>query len=245
MNNRIFSKAKGNFMELGSFKLWAQYDGLLYLDEEFNLEIYGYMTNTETRKINFSGKGTAYGIVESGEVIVANQNEIRFRINTYQWFCLVDLNSIELSPHSKICVIMKRDFLGVNSMGGPLENQGRLKYIDGCTDSLLVFPPTLGDPCLNHLHFPPGILQTSHTHPSCRTGIVLKGQGECITPFSETVLNPGTIFYLPKNAYHNFKTNKDILDVAAFHPDSDWGPTHEEHPMINRTWVNNKKISNV
>jgi hypothetical protein len=27
------------------------------------------------------------------------------------------------------------------------------------------------------------------------------------------------------------------LRVIAYHPDSDFGPTHEDHPMINRTMV--------
>jgi hypothetical protein len=28
------------------------------------------------------------------------------------------------------------------------------------------------------------------------------------------------------------------MDVIAFHPDSDFGPEDENHPMINRTIVN-------
>jgi hypothetical protein len=27
------------------------------------------------------------------------------------------------------------------------------------------------------------------------------------------------------------------MDVIAFHPDSDWGPTDEKHPMLNRTYL--------
>ena len=27
------------------------------------------------------------------------------------------------------------------------------------------------------------------------------------------------------------------MDVVAFHPDSDWGPTDAAHPMLNRTYV--------
>ena len=33
------------------------------------------------------------------------------------------------------------------------------------------------------------------------------------------------------------------MDVIAFHPDSDFGPTDIEHPMINRTIVNGVKAS--
>ena len=36
-------------------------------------------------------------------------------------------------------------------------------------DTLLLAPPKLTDPCLNLLHFPPGITQTAHSHPSLRS----------------------------------------------------------------------------
>ena len=34
------------------------------------------------------------------------------------------------------------------------------------------------------------------------------------------------------------------MDVIAYHPDSDWGPTDVEHPMVNRTLVEGKKVDN-
>ena len=34
------------------------------------------------------------------------------------------------------------------------------------------------------------------------------------------------------------------MDVIAYHPDSDWGPTDETHPMVNRTFVEGQKIDN-
>ena len=45
-------------------------------------------------------------------------------------------------------------------VGGPIEAMGRLRYIDGCTDSLLIPPWRRGEACLNHLHIPPGVEQT-------------------------------------------------------------------------------------
>ena len=29
---------------------------------------------------------------------------------------------------------------------------------------------------------------------------------------------------------------EELGAVLAYHPDSDCGPTHEDHPMLNRTW---------
>jgi mannose-6-phosphate isomerase-like protein (cupin superfamily) len=135
-------------------------------------------------------------------------------------------------------VVVTRDaFRGVFMLGGPLEPEGRLRYIDGCTDSLLVPPVMLGDPCLNALYFPPAIDQTEHTHPSARVGVVASGRGECVTPERTFPLSPGLAFVIPAGARHRFRTGDEAMVVVAYHPDSDTGPTHESHPMINRTIV--------
>jgi hypothetical protein len=138
-------------------------------------------------------------------------------------------------------------------IGGVVEEKGRLKYIDGCTDSLLIPPVKKGDPCLNHLHFPDTIIQTPHTHPSHRIGIVIRGEGECDTPFGKLPLVEGCIFVIKEYngeemskgldggiyeaGTHKFNTYHSSMDVIAFHPDSDFGPEDEFHPMINRTIV--------
>lgn len=132
---------------------------------------------------------------------------------------------------------------GMFSVGGPIEPIGRLKYIDGCTDSILVPPVKKGDPCLNHLHFPIGISQTMHTHPEIRLGIVAKGYGKCVTDHGEYDLVPGLTFAIMPNGRHCFKTGKHTMDVIAFHPTSDIGPTDEAHPMINRTMVDGVSAS--
>jgi hypothetical protein len=145
-------------------------------------------------------------------------------------------------------------------LGGPIEREGRLKYIDGCTDSLLIAPWKFGEPCLNHLHFPANIVQTMHTHPSIRIGLVAKGSGLCVTPFGNIPLQQGMLFaILPENGHqvkgldghfhdegeHCFSTFDGEMDVIAFHPDSDYGPKDEEHPMINRTIVNGTSAKNI
>jgi hypothetical protein len=137
---------------------------------------------------------------------------------------------------------------------GEIEKEGRLKYIDGCTDSLLIPPVKMGNPCFNHLHFPSEIDQTPHTHPSHRIGIVAKGNGLCKTPFGNVELKEGMIFIIKEwdnesyskgidgktypNGTHSFQTFEEEMDVIAFHPDSDFGATDIDHPMINRTIVN-------
>jgi hypothetical protein len=36
---------------------------------------------------------------------------------------------------------------------------------------------------------------------------------------------------------HGFETRDESMTLTVFHPDSDCGPTHENHPMIRRTMV--------
>ena len=123
-------------------------------------------------------------------------------------------------------------------VGGPVEDRGRLKYIDGCSDSLLISPPLKGDPCFNLLHFPAGIDQTRHTHPTIRAGLIHKGSGVCHTQSSTEPLTPGKMFILYPDAIHAFSTlETEGMSLTVFHPDTDFGPTHEEHPMLNRTIV--------
>lgn len=149
------------------------------------------------------------------------------------------------------------NFRAMTTIGGTVEDEGRLKYIDGCTDSLLIPPVKMGDPCFNHLSFPKNIDQTQHTHPSHRIGIVANGNGRCITPFGILPLVKGMIFVIKEwdkktynkgldgkdypNGQHSFETTDEGMNVIAFHPDSDFGATDINHPMINRTLVKNEK----
>lgn len=149
-------------------------------------------------------------------------------------------------------VIHQQRYKGLQQIGGQVERYGRLRYIDGCTDTLLVPPVKKGDPCLNYLHFPSGTSQTPHTHPSDRIGMVVRGKGYCVTPFGTMPLWAGQVFVIHaatgarvynrdhvegEVGLHAFKTDYDELGVVAFHPDSDWGATDDDHPMLNRTYV--------
>jgi hypothetical protein len=130
----------------------------------------------------------------------------------------------------------------VPSQIGWVEQQGRLSYIDGCSDSLLVYPARLGDSSLNLLYFPPGIDQTFHRHPSIRIGCVIDGHG--ISEHGEqgnanwvTRLDSGVAFSLLEHERHRFCTRDSSMTIIAFHPDGDWGPTDHNHTMLNRTYL--------
>jgi hypothetical protein len=50
-------------------------------------------------------------------------------------------------------------------------------------------------------------------------------------------LTPGTVFSMTPGSVHKFRTTTQSMDVVAWHPDSDTGPSDEDHPMLNRTIV--------
>ena len=210
-----------------------------------------------------------YGYVYGGNLKIRQSHYPEISLIDGQYFSVTgkfDINSYESSNLVVIEVLHTKGIYPENkyrampTFGGPIEDEGRLKYIDGCTDSLLISPVKKGDPCFNHLHFPNDIVQTQHTHPSHRIGIVADGHGVCVTPFGNLPLVKGMIFVIKEwtkemeeagvgyaegldgNQHacgmHAFNTPHETgMDVIAFHPDSDFGAEDTFHPMINRTIV--------
>jgi hypothetical protein len=231
-----------------AFKIWNSYWGELEDGSSskliFRLQGYENFNHAKT-KFNLLHTGCIWGYVQEGAINLKSK-DFESLISKGKWFThSTGKAEIELLEKTKILLIQKPNYRGMNLMGGPLEEKGRLNYIDGCSDTLLCPPLLKGEPCLNHLHFPSGIDQTMHTHPSARLGIVAKGSGICISDEKKYQLEEGMIFIIPENTQHKFRTSSDdTLDIVSYHPDSDWGPTHHEHPMLNRTWVGGKKIDN-
>ena len=187
------------------------------------------------------GMSAFFGFVVDGPAILTSESGA-FRLQSGMYFSA----SGKVTIQGGRGIIMERHgHSAFFTLGGPVEAKGRLKYIDGCTDSLLVSPIKMGDPCLNLLYFPPGIDQTSHTHPSDRIGCVFSGRGECVTPEGVIPLEPGVIFRIPAEGHHKFRTTDSEMRVIAYHPDSDFGPTDQVHPMINRTIVDGVSASNL
>ncbi len=192
--------------------------------------------------------GNMYGFCTKGTFVI--HSEDTWTIGTNDFFSLKtpiqDNTHIEMMEDGQLFVIVRYGFRGID-MVGKSEKNGRLSYIDGCTDSLLIMPPRLGDPCLNYLHFPMGIDQTQHLHPSIRMGIVIGGKGEAFQKPDgkqkgwEEDLSKGMMFCLEEGEVHSFRTAENYMDIIAYHPDSDFGPTDIDHPMLNRTYINHGK----
>jgi quercetin dioxygenase-like cupin family protein len=174
---------------------------------------------------------THYGMVTAGSCTL-HDSYSSHTLRAGMFFVCPGSCSVECG---NMLIVSILNYVGLWQIGGPLEPLGRLKYIDGCTDTLLVSPPRLGEPCLNHLHIPPNTSQSQHTHPSVRIGVILRGSGECRTSEGVCPLTAGMAWYIPTGCLHSFYTSDDSMDVIAWHPDSDFGPTDENHPMVNRT----------
>jgi quercetin dioxygenase-like cupin family protein len=185
-------------------------------------------------KFTVPKNSTVYGFCISGEMKVSDTKTVApnefFSINSRYSSNTIIVNGVGF------CIV-KFGYHGQNVFGGPIEKQGRLCYIDHCSDSLLVYPPRMGDPSLSSLHFPPGIVQTFHTHPSFRLGIVASGKGYAQSPTYKHDLTVGSVFCMEEQEVHRFVTEDSGLIVISFHPDGDWGPTDHDHTLLNRTYL--------
>lgn len=239
-------------VDTSEFKAWSEYFGLLHNDNETRPApslLYGFenisYANRGRHEAEISRMGSCFGYVLRGSLIIAPGKRTSWVLSEGQFFQSPGGVAIDMQDETAVMIVQRLDMRGYNYAGGPIEDRGRMRYIDGCTDTLLVPPMLKGDPCLNHLHFPQGIDQTEHTHPSTRMGCVASGRGRCITPSGPTDLEPGLLFYIPTDGRHKFQTPYgEVMNVIAYHPDSDFGPTHEDHPMVNRTIVDGRKIDN-
>lgn len=184
-----------------------------------------------------SATSTSYCYVVTG---TARLRAARFDLRSEAGAFLAAPGEVEIDADGLVVVVERFGFRALLA-SGRIEDVGRLSYIDGCSDSVLCMPPRAGDPVLNHLHFPPNIEQTTHSHPSIRLGVVARGRGVAHGPRGnvqwEEPLEEGCIFSIGTHEMHAFTTGDRAMDVIAFHPDSDWGPTDGEHPMLNRTYL--------
>ncbi len=191
-----------------------------------------------TRVVGWKGEaelsgGTVFGLVTDASRIVMGPDHLLARAGSF----FVSPEPVQVTCGVGLAIVVG-GYLGLRQVGGPLEATGRLRYIDGCTDTLLVSPPRRGEPCLNHLHVPPWTNQSFHTHDTARVGVIVRGRGHCRTQHQSIALSVGCGWFIPPGLRHCFVTGDESLDVMAWHPDSDFGPTDEYHPMLNKTVLN-------
>jgi len=226
-------------MTMSDFVPLAIEPGLLVdlADDAYPTRVFGWRGEA----LEMEGDATHYGMAVEGDSVLETDAG-RFQLRAGMFFVVPGAARVTGGAGM---IISRLGYRGLFQLGGPVEATGRLRYIDGCSDTLLVCPPVLGEPCLNHLHMPPGTDQTAHTHPSERIGVIVRGSGECRTPGGTFALRPGMGWRIPTGCLHSFFTRGEALDVLAWHPDSDFGPTHDHHPMVNRTMVEGVSAANI
>lgn len=179
---------------------------------------------------------TVFGIVLSGQAVLRRPSLPDLAIGEKMYFSAP--GRFELEGPARIALMIREGYRGLFSAGGPVEDEGRLCYIDDCSVTQLVPPVRQGDPTLQFLHFPSGVDQQKHIHPTLRFGLVLNGQGEChLGDGSSAPLREGDLFFIEERLRHGFRTGRETMSVIAFHPDSDAGPTDQVHPMLSRTYL--------
>jgi quercetin dioxygenase-like cupin family protein len=207
-------------------------------DDDFPTQLWSWSNDS----LRLKDDATHFGYVYDGVMMLEHASG-QFRLSSGMYFSAPGETTVR--GEGRGIVVSRLGYDGFFHIGGPVERQGRLKYIDGCTDSLIIPPIMMGDACLNLLYFPPGVKQTQHTHPSMRVGMIIRGRGECLTPSGTIPLVAGNVFVIPAAGIHGFVTSDSEMAVIAYHPDSDFGPTHEFHPMINRTIVDGLSANQV
>lgn len=177
-----------------------------------------------------------YGFVTKGTLKVQLGNSTTYHLSEGTFFGFP--GPLHFEGDGEGFIIERFGYRCLPLCGGPLESSGRLCYIDNCSASILLGPARLGDPVLNHLSFPAQINQTMHIHPSTRLGFVVSGSGFCnLSKDHQISLNPGMVFIIPERVPHSFTSLTEGLQIIAFHPESDTGPTDEDHPMKSRTYL--------
>lgn len=194
----------------------------------------------------FDDDSTVYGFVVAEHISRAVAQIGGRQLHHGDWFCAPGYHDLLVAhTDASVVVIEVAEHAAPASYGGPVEPKGRLRYIDGCSDTVLASPPRLGDPCTNALYFIEGVNQTRHTHPTVRMGMVFSGEGFCLNAEGHRVdMKPGSAWVIPPDYAHSFHTEIDQeLVVLAYHPDSEVGPTDDDHPMIRRTFLDDGSVA--
>lgn len=175
-----------------------------------------------------------YILVYSGKAFIGYRGDVRALEEGYYG---VFPGRAELTGEGVALVVSCSGYRALAMQGGPIEDTGRLRYIDHCTNTVLLPPPVRGEPCLNFLHLGAGVTQTPHTHPTIRIGVVVSGNGACGTAYGTLPMSVGSLFVIPPNTLHSFEAQDESLKIIIFHPDSVDGPTHTSNTMLNNTFV--------
>lgn len=212
--------------------------GEIFVNDRWVLKITKINSNTSD---SFQPKGTAYAMfknatIKSDDIQLFNKSGC---IST-------PTNFTVLCGNNSSAVVIEYPGLRLLESRYYIQNHldmGNLSYIDGGTNTTAINPGRLGDPVINYVHFPAGMYQTLHTHPSHRVGLILSGNGKIELDNNQYFeVNEGEAFYMRRNCLHNFITENEPVILLVFAPDSGTGPTDEVNPLKVRTYIGQQRV---
>ena len=176
--------------------------GMVWIQEPTHLEeicaretMYPSVLTAVRKNTNVENShGTVFGYVVNGSILIRSKGIKSAELTEGNYFSSPDKLNVEFDGEGLLVVIQRIGYHGMNTMG-MREKSCRLAYIDGCSDTILVMPPRLGNPVYNHLHFPFGVNKSQHTHPTIRMGIIADGEGVAYGPDWEIKMTKGGVFY--------------------------------------------------
>ncbi len=218
-----------------------QIDTFTGMDIDYGMPAHTSVWKDGMQRVFKDKNSTHFGYVLKGISYITMNDGRKYPLITGMYF---SISGEFIIDGGEGIVFSKLQYRGVFSIGGPLQEDSTLNYLPGCVDSILIPPVFRGDPCLNFLNTTKGTLQPVHTHPSYRVGIVISGQGWEVSqaPLTKFELKEGSIFFVEPLQKHAFETTTQDLKFVVFHPNSDYGPTKNDHPLINQTFVNGERV---
>jgi mannose-6-phosphate isomerase-like protein (cupin superfamily) len=184
---------------------------------------------------------TFFGISIGKSYFFEKENQITRFYEDTSAFSFTANKSIYWGTQNNLWAIIVENYnISLDLIINNIPNIGVLRYINGCTSTILIDPKRYGDPSLHYLNFPTNVKQTWHTHPSHRCGLVIRGKGFAETNSRITLLTSGTVFTIYPDTNHRFITTNEKMEIVTFHPWTEWGPVDEDHPMLNHTFRKDK-----
>lgn len=200
-------------------------DSIPVFERGYSYYVYVHQISSNGAKLELY-KGMSFPLAK-GTIFRTSPNE-KFRLIGVDYGLVIKMKNVN-------------DIFQINPF---FETEGRLKYIDGCMDTLILSPIISGFPCLSSLFFPHGVKQTIHIHPSFRIGMVVSGEGYCVTPGNRIHMCSGDLIIVHTGGLHSFETEQSPMTLISFHPDSEFGPSDLSHPMIDKTIIEGKSAVN-
>ena len=96
--------------------------------------------------------GASHFIIAFGAALEVNTGEEREHLRP-ECFGVFSGPAV-LEGDGRALVVSMDNYACPRLKGGPVEQEGRLRYVDGCSATILLSPPVKGEPCFNFMHLP-------------------------------------------------------------------------------------------